>query len=85
MVKSKQYNKDILYSGFFDPVSCEKCFEAGENADVDIELGGKFDNISKGTVKLNVKVIKLNECYGTYKSKIALVKYQNIFIEIVYQ
>lgn len=78
----KQYNKDILYSGFFDPVSCEKCFEAGENADVDIELGGKFDNISKGTVKLNVKVIKLNECYGTYKSKIALVKYQNIFIVI---
>lgn len=76
------YEKDILYSGFFDPYSIEKCFFAGLDKEVDIELGGHFDKLNGAPVRLKVKVLKLTKDYGPYKSKLALVRYKNILIVI---
>lgn len=78
----KEYKKDILYSGFYDPYSIEKCFFAGLDKEVDIELGGHFDKLNGAPVSLRVKVLKLVLEYGPYKSKLALVKYKNILIVI---
>lgn len=88
-----EYKKDIIYSGFYDPISVEKCITAGVGKSVEIELGGHFDNTfdisakfdqtnGSKSVLLNVEVLNIVMSYGAYKSKLVLVKHRNILIVI---
>lgn len=74
----KKLPTPLLYSGFFDEAAVASCARAGEGAVVDITIGGTWDRLNGKKISCRVKVLKVVRGYGTYKSDLALVEFDNI-------
>jgi microcystin degradation protein MlrC len=72
----------LLYSGFYDAEAAAACIRAGENAEEDITLGGRWDTVNGRKIPLRVRVKKTVRDFGPYKSDLVLVSYRNLLITI---
>jgi len=56
---------DVLYAGIADPVAVQACASAGEDATVNLSLGGKLDKVNAQPLYVQAKVLKLADCAAT--------------------
>ena len=72
----------LLYSGFFDAKAVADCMAAGAGADVDITIGGNWDTANGRKIALRVRVERVVESYGIFRSDVAAVSFRNLLIVI---